>query len=553
MKGAPQRSLLAQIAWIGQQCRDGLQTCLYHLARLVEEDLPHLGIVIVHWRRSRRRNLNCRNAHWQRGLHGCWCSRRERLGSRCRGIHREPIISFVVGRLVTPHDRPQFTNSLVVDKQFLRQRPLVTQHVDQEAKRTQAVAQLLEYPGTGRGALVELVHQEFLDAVTHAQCRQGRLVQAEHGKHAAHLRQLARHFMQWYTVLRTAEELIQRLFDLPQGVAQFIHHAAHGLAITDTPVQILHPRFHRLRMGAGGDIFEPLRKTLAALGHLGLGRVQVFVGGLEVQHRCRHLHRDRRRRWLTRTCRGLHRTRQCARQIRALGMQFEHRLGDCTELVGSGLHAIRVTAGQSGPGLCCRRDAFTRLRQHGRVKPAKLRRRIVERSAVRESIGLAHRHQGRRLGANPRHRQCTIKQQVLRQPINHGGITAGQAGVLANDARRGTFYIHVRRTQTKTQGFKKSRAEFPEHPRLELLRMRRQPQADLHHGAGGLLVQRAHHPQHGLVNPGAHRRVVGQGRRRTIGRHIDPAPFVGPQVRRMYTVTTDQLNHVAVLHEKRHR
>jgi hypothetical protein len=55
-----------------------------------------------------------------------------------------------------------------------------------------------------------------------------------------------------------AEELVERLFHLAQCRAQFVDHAAHGLAVTDAAVQLLHPGFQRLGLGTRGDLIQAL-------------------------------------------------------------------------------------------------------------------------------------------------------------------------------------------------------------------------------------------------------------------------------------------------------
>ena len=97
---------------------------------------------------------------------GDQCRRRNlRLRARCLFRHA----------FFAAHRGLEFAQLLVIDKQLLGQRPLVTQHIDQEPHRTQTVAELLKNAGTG-AAGVDVVDQNLLDRVAHAQRRQRRLI-----------------------------------------------------------------------------------------------------------------------------------------------------------------------------------------------------------------------------------------------------------------------------------------------------------------------------------------------------------------------------------------
>ena len=103
-----------------------------------------------------------------------------------------------------------------------------------------------------RPARVDLGGDQRVDVVAHAHHGLRGLVQAQHRQHAAHRRQLRRHRDQHLALRRIAEELVDVLFDLGQRRAQFLHHAAHGLAVGDPAVQLFHPRLRaRLANGPG--------------------------------------------------------------------------------------------------------------------------------------------------------------------------------------------------------------------------------------------------------------------------------------------------------------
>ena len=438
MEGPAQSSLFPEVGRRITQCLDRRQTSLHDLTRLFEEDVAHFCFFVVestrrhrcnngrYWQRRDRRN-GCRHRrHGGRGRsrHGFGRSFGRRRLARGRRFHRRPV---------APHDRPQFTELVVVHEELLGQSALVAQHVDQEPHRPEAVAKLLEYT-SAVAAHIDVIHQEFFDAVAHAQCRHRRLVQAQNRKHTAHLRQLAGHFVQRNPVLRIPEELVERFFDLPERGVQLIHHAAHRLAVTDPAVQVLHPSLHGLGLRAGEHPIEPLRKPCAPLGHLRLGRIEVVISGFEIQDRSRHLHRDRGRRRLTQSYRGFDHPCQGARQFRAFRMKLQHRIGNRGELVRCGLEPIGIAARQRRPGLGRGCNAFSGLHQQGGVKSTELRFGVVHRPGLGKAVGLANGNQCRRIGRRDGHRLGTEEQQVLRKPVDHARLAAGQRGVLGDGA-----------------------------------------------------------------------------------------------------------------------
>ena len=561
MKRTPQGGLLAQIGWRRNQGLERLQAGLHHFARLFKEDVAHIDVIVIQLggHRSRYRHRNWRHRGWDRrepGLRRPRTNRLRRHRQRCRlnlfgGREQRRLARrrLVLGDLVAPHDGPELSRLLVIDKKLPGQRALVTQHVDQEAQRAQAVAELFKYADTGR-AYVNLVHQKFFDAVAHTQRRQRCLVQTQHRKHPAHLRQLAGHLVQRQPVLRASEKLVKRFLNLAERGAQFSHHAAHGLAITDPAVEILHPALERLRLGAGQHAVEPLRQARAALCHVRLGRIEVVVGGLQVQHRSRHLHRNRSHGRFAQPHRRLDRPCQRARKLGAFRMQLHHRFGDRAKLVRSGFEPVGIAAGQGGPGLGRRGNAFARLYQQRRIETAKLRRRVVERLGAPKPIRLAHRNQRRGAGGSCRHRLGAIKQQVLCQAVNYPRLTARQRGVLRDDARRGAFDKHVGRAQPAAHRLKKRRGYLPEHARLDLTRRLRQTQADGRHRMGRLRVAGTYDLEYRLVNTRPHRGAISLRRHGGRQCHVDPAPFQRPQIGWVDTVAAHQFEHIAVLREQ---
>ena len=197
----------------------------------------------------------------------------------------------------TSHQRLQLTEFLIEYEQLLSQRRLVVKHVDQQSESPQIVAQTIKGSGHWREFDVDLGDEQSLDAVAHAHDRMGRLIETENRQHAAHLRQQARNGGQWRGVLGIAEKLVERLFSVRQGRAQFTHHRAHGLAVTDPAIKFLHPLFKRLSAVTSAYLLQTVRQAIGPLRQLALILVPIGQCGLEVKHRrCdfqRHLWRRR--------------------------------------------------------------------------------------------------------------------------------------------------------------------------------------------------------------------------------------------------------------------
>jgi len=191
-------------------------------------------------------------------------------------------------------------------------------------------------------------------------------------------------------ILRVAEKLVERLFHLRQCGAQFVHHATHGLAVTDAPVQLLHPGLQRLGLGTAGDVVQALGEPRATLRHLRFGRVEIFVGCLQIQHRGGHFHRHRRTWRFARTRSRLDRPRQRSGQFAALRVQLLHRLGNRRKLVGCLLHATGIAPCKRRPGLGSRCNALARLHQQRGVEAPELWCRIVDRAGLAQAIGQTH-------------------------------------------------------------------------------------------------------------------------------------------------------------------
>ena len=358
--------------------------------------------------------------------------------------------------------------------------------------------------------------------------------------------------MQRGLVGRVAEELVQRFFRLTQRGAQFVHHAAHGLAVADPAIQIFDPGFERFGLPAGAHMGQALRQPGGALGHVRVGRVQILVGGLEVQDGGCHLHRDRRARRLATAHGVVDGTHQGAGQVTTVGMQLQDGFADRVELLQGEFEPVGIPARHRRPGLGGGGNAFARLCQHRRIEPAELPRFVVDLARTGQAISLANRGQYRCDRTLQRNRIRTKEQVVLGQTVRHRLLATRQTGVLHQNPRSRALDIQVGDTQPSGNGLEKRRADLPEDAWLEPGLGRGEGQTQFAHGRGRHAVAGLHHPQDGLVDPGPCRRIIAMLRTvRQTG--IDPAPLDRPQVGRMHTLTADQFEHITVLREQGHR
>ena len=70
--------------------------------------------------------------------------------------------------------------------------------------------------------------------------------------------------MQGELIFRLAEKCIQTPFDIAQGGAQLINHAAHNLAVAHTPVELFHPGFQWFRRAKVNHVVKSLGQAHAA-------------------------------------------------------------------------------------------------------------------------------------------------------------------------------------------------------------------------------------------------------------------------------------------------
>ena len=456
------------------------------------------------------------------------------------------------GFAFSAHDRTEFAGRLVVLKQGLGQGALVAQHIDQEAQCAQAVAQLFKYAGS-RGSGVHGVDHELLHAAAYTQCGQCRLVQPQHRKNSAHLRQLTGHFAQGGLVAGVAEKLIERLFHIVQGAAQLIDHAAHGLALTDPPVEVLHPGLQRFGCAAGHDALQALRQARAALSHLVVSGVQIVVGGLKVQHRCGHFHGQSRRRRSARAGRGIDCRGQGAGKPAALAVQFDNHIRHRSELLCSGLQTVQVATGQRRPSFGSGGNPLACQHQKGGVEAAELLVRVVHRTAVGQPVSLPHgRHHGRLPGIN-RNSPRAEKHNVLCQPLGHRAAALGLRHILLQDAGCGLFGVDVTFKKLLRDAFEIGGAQHPKGLLLARRCCRSEAHTQCLQPARRCQVLVFHQAQDGVVHLaphlGAHRARHG-----TFGHSNGlPLPAGDPEICRMDAISAAQIEQGLVLREQRDR
>ena len=351
-------------------------------------------------------------------------------------------------------------------------------------------------------------------------------------------------------VLRVAEEVVEQLLELSQGRPQLAHHAAHGLAVADTAVQLLHPGFQRLSLSALAHAVEPLGQPRGARGQLRIRRVKVFERGFEVEDGSCHFHCQL---GPGRACgprhtidRGIERLRQPT----ARRMQFDQRIGHQVELLGDVLDLVGVAAGQRRPGFLGGADPLARLREQHRVETPELAGLVVHRLEPCQAPRQPHGRQRRCIGSASRNGLRTEKHQVLRQPVRDHHFALGQGGVLHQDPGRGPLHVDVHRQQALGQRLEKAGGDLPEHLGLAHGLRRGEAKTERDQVARRLAVAALDQREHALVHAAAPGRVVDQGLGHGRRLRLDPAPVQRPQVGRVDPVGARQLLRVAVLREQ---
>ena len=459
-----------------------------------------------------------------------------------------------------PHHRAQRAVLGVEAEQRLGQRRLHAQHVDQEAQGAQVVGQAVEGAGLHRHLRVDLGLRELVDVVAHVHHGLRGLVQPQHREHAAHRLQLARHRDQQLALRRIAEVLVDLLLDFGQRGPQLLHHAAHGLAVADAAVQLLHPGFQRLRGGPGAHVVDAGRQAPHAFGQRGMVELAVLERGVEVQDRGGDLHRQRgRRRGIG--AHGLHRRAgQRGGQPFTRGEQALQRVADQRELFAQAAQAMQLAAGHRRPGVARRGHALAGLRDPRRVEAAQARRVVVDRGAVVQVPGVAHAVQARRRHAVAGAlRVGAEEQQVLRQAVGQLVAALHQRAHLRQQARGDALGVDVAGQQAVALRLEEGGGQLPQRGDAAPGRARggrdagREVGAQVAHLLQRVAVGVAHQRQHQRFHDLARGRVGRTRRGHRIERRLLPAELVAPQIGRVHAVGAGQLLQVAVLREQRHR
>ena len=267
--------------------------------------------------------------------------------------------------------------SRVKAEQRARQHRLHAEHVDEETQRTQVVGQALEVARLRHALEVDLGARELVHRVAHLRYRERALFEVQHREHAAHGAELCRHRQQELALSRVTEVLVDLLFDLGQRHPQLVHHAAHGLAVADTAVELFDPGLQRLHLATRARQLHTLRHQRRALGQPGRVELTLFDDGVEPQHRRSHLHGQRRARRLARGC-HLGRGRvQRMRQRLAGRQEPRQRVAQQGHRLGHAAQAAEVATGHGRPNIFGAGHTFARLRDHRRVKAAQSRGLVV--------------------------------------------------------------------------------------------------------------------------------------------------------------------------------
>ena len=271
----------------------------------------------------------------------------QRLGLRDERRLESRRRSVLEGRGVSTHLRSEQTAGRVEAEHRLGELRLHAKQVDEEAERAQVSGQTLEQRLLVARVLAR--GNQGIDVLAHAQHREHGLLQTEHGQHAAHDLKLRRHRHQHRRLAGSAEELVDGFLGLGQRAAQFMHDAAHRLTVGHSAVELLHPGFQRLRLGAVEHRVDALGQPLDAWGLFGVIEGAVFERGLQVEHAGGKLHRERRLRRAGRVHRLRDDRHDRVGQSVAAGHQALERIGHQTELLAEAAQAVHFPAGHRRP------------------------------------------------------------------------------------------------------------------------------------------------------------------------------------------------------------
>ena len=464
-------------------------------------------------------------------------------------------------------------------EQRLGQLRLHAEHVDEKAQSAQVVGQAIESAGAHCALRVDFGLCQRFDLVAHVQRGLRGLLHAQHRQHAAHRRQLVGHRDQQIAARRLAEILVNLLFDFRQRSAQFLHHAAHGLAVRHAAVQLFHPAVEHLGVGTDAHVVNAAGQAPHAAGQLGVVELRIFQRSIDIQDGRGHLHRQTGRRFCA-TRHGLRRgRRKRVSQRLAFGEQALQRFTHQRELFGQAGHAVQLAARHCRPGVAGDGHALAGQRQHGRVEAAQAGGLVVGRGVLVQLPGLAHGHQARcagRIGGGLR--MAAEKQQVMDLALRQLARTLHPLTQLRQHARGDALRVDVHLQQAQRLRFENSRRQLPEIRQLaravrgaegigRCARAHPEAGAQVAHLHQRILASVGTNAGTDVATTGAHQRqnqrfhhaarsVVGVQRLGArVGGQGLPMPVELPQIGRVDAVGRRQLQGGAVLreqHDRRH-
>ena len=611
MEGAAQPGDQRETGRIGLELPQRVGRIGDHLARLLEEDVAHLVIVLqagrreggrLGQRRRRQRTLGQRRPQrievQRRGrggdevLHRLDRLRppgaiglRQRLAGRLEAIaehrhRRHPRLVLqrlqLRGDLVerqrrlphrldqrlgaldhvdidrrAPHQRRQHAQTFVEDEQGARHLRLHAQHVDQEAERAQIGRQTLEGAQRDRILRPAVVVQQLLDIGAHALQRRDAGIEPQHREHAAHRAELARHRRQQAALARGAEELVDLALDLEQRAAQLLHHAAQGLAVADPAVEFLHPGLERLGGMAGQHPADALGQPVRGRGHAAVEIARVDRG-LEIEQAGRDLHAQLGLGRAAAAQRRLGGLAQGAGQRTAVGVEPADRIAHQREGLAQMQHALRVAGRSRIPGLLGGLQATARLQHQRRITPAVERLVIADQRLGHQMPGGMDRTQPRRRLRLGRPGTRAVEQQILGQTVGQVRIALDAAAQLRHHPRGAALDIQVGRQQRQRPGLEEGRGQPPQRLLMACAGRAQHRALARQRGRGARMVL-AHQHQQRLLEARQLRRV---GRLHQRRRHLDrgrqrmPLPVAPPQIGRMNALGAGQLQQRAPLREQ---
>ena len=327
------------------------------------------------------------------------------------------VIQFGWRQLLAAHDGRQHARFGIEFKQRLGQGGLHAHHVDQETQGAQIGRQTIEHAGLCRLVNRSIGHQQVFDVFAHASHSLRGEVQAQHRQHALHGLQLRRHVGQRGVIGRIPEILIDLLFGFRQGGAQFLHHAANGLAIRDPTVQVLHPTFQWLGSLPLADRSNALGQTAHALLLIGVIELAIFQGSFEVQQAGGHFHGQARFWPLSRLNRLSNGLRQGISQQLAIRIEATQRIGHERELFVQTTQAQQLAGGHSRPAVFRTGNALDGLGHPSGVIATQVGRFQVHRLVPLQTKGLANTGEHGVDLAGLLHRLSTEEQQFVRETV----------------------------------------------------------------------------------------------------------------------------------------